>query len=370
MDAKAVVGAILALFTYFTGVPSLDDRKRNLKSKLEYLRAQIDDIENSERAPFSARVQRGRKRKRESDLCTWVDEGRELLKAAETLYTQVEGYRNLLTSTKKRKVVDKVVDALAIHEKKGDILYMHAFPDKQCPNRGNYIPVKKIIGKTALNTLEKLQHLLEDAKIGRVAIHGREGIGKTFFMKHLNNFALKCVERFDYVFWVSSPEQFSIRHVQDAVAAVVNCYLPSDDDLNVRASKLSNTLADLGNFLLFLDGVPEADFSLDQIGIPVPVEGSECKLILTTSSTLGCRILDGFGTIELNFLPEKEALELFIHEAGIDMRRVTLLDNIPRSLAKRCCGVPRMIVNSASRMWDTDDIREWRHEFESGNFEK
>ncbi|XP_010685156.1 probable disease resistance protein At5g63020 [Beta vulgaris subsp. vulgaris] len=372
MDALVMVVGILSLLTLFTGVLSLDDRKRTLKSKLEYLRARTDDIENIERSSLFNRVQRSKKRKKENDICVWVVEARELMTVAENLLTQVEECRNFLTSAKKRKIIDKLVHALEVHDKKGDMIYIHAFSDEQGLHRGNCIPVKKVTGQEALNSLEELQNLLKDAKVGRVAILGKEGIGKTFLMKHLHNYALKVVEKFDHVFWVTSPEEFSIKNVQDAIAAVVRCDLASDDDLNVRASKLSNTLAGLSRFLLFLDGVPKVDYCLNQIGIPVPVEGSECKLVITTpSSAFECRMLNGFKTVELDHLLEEEAFELFMHEAKIDMRCPTLFNNIPRLLVKKCRGVPRTIVNLASCLRGITDLHEWNNTlYEFGKLEK
>ncbi|KAL2933391.1 hypothetical protein RDABS01_016510 [Bienertia sinuspersici] len=267
--------------------------------------------------------------------------------------------------------VNKMGNTLAVHDKKGDMLNRHVFSDEQGPHHGNHIPVKKLIGQGALNSLEKLRNLLQGSKVGRIAIRGKEGIGKSYLMKHLHNSALKW---FAYVYWVTSPDEFRLELVQDAVAAVVKCDFTHEDELKVRARKLSKKLRELdGSFVLFLDGVPNnAEFSLDQKGIPVPVQGSECKLVLTTTSsttTLGCRMLHGFAAVELDCLSESEALELFMHEAKSDMKRVTSLSDIPRLLAKKCRGVPLTIVNVASYVCGIDDLNEWRNLlFELENF--
>ncbi|KNA22366.1 hypothetical protein SOVF_034510 [Spinacia oleracea] len=367
MDALVVVGGILTLLTLLAEVPRFGERKRVLQGKFEYLRARLDDIENIERPLFSIPVQRTKKRKRDNEIHVWVAESRELLKVAENLLTQIEECKSFISRAKKRKVLENVVDALTVHDKKGDVLNTRPLSDEQVLHRGNHLPVQEIMGQTTLNTLEEIECLLQNCEVERVAIRGREGIGKTFLMKHLHNCVLKWVERFDYVFWVTSPEKFSIKHVQDAVAAVLKCDISSDDDLRIRGGILSNKLASLGSFVLFLDGVPNANFSLDEIGITVPTNGSECKLVLTTNSTSWCRILDGFETVEVDCLSENEAFELFLNEAKIDTKSVTLLNNIPRLLAERCGGVPRMIVNLATRMCGIEDLHEWRYAlFEPG----
>lgn len=194
--------------------------------------------------------------------------------------------------------------------------------------------------------------------------HGMQGIGKTILMKHLHNYALKWVERFDYVFWVTLSQPFSIRHVQDAVAAA------AIDDLIIRVQILSYTLAGMGRFVLFLDAVPES-FSLEEVGIPVLTEGSVCKLVLTTKSALVCEMLECFGKLKLDPLPEAEACQLLMHEARIEIGSISLLNEVASVLAKQCCGVPRIIVDIATRMCGINDICEWRNAlFESRNLVK
>ncbi|CAO2824613.1 unnamed protein product [Amaranthus hypochondriacus] len=226
--------------------------------------------------------------------------------------------------------------------------------------RGNRIPVKDIIGQSALNSFEQLEFLLQDANIGKIAIIGREGVGKTFLMKHLHNSAFKLGNRFDYVIWVTSPNEFTIKIVQDYIAAAVNCDLSCEDSENDRARKLSKALTDLGRFAFFLDGVPISDLSLEEIGLPVHVQEGECKLIISTSPENEVMI-DGFRSVEVDCLPENEAYQLFMHEANLDEEFISLLKNIPRLVLNKCGGVASMIVNIASQMYGIHDIHEWRN---------
>ncbi|KNA22367.1 hypothetical protein SOVF_034520 [Spinacia oleracea] len=352
MVCTAIFLGIWGLLTYLSGEASLDERKRILMDETESLTARMQDIQ---REISSTQVQRGKKRKR--DDCHWMTEGQKLVDEGERLLRQVGRWRCFLLGAKIRWDVCKLVNALKVHDKKGDVLLKHALSDARGVCRGYHIPVEQLFGQVASEAFNHLKLLLEDDIIGRIAIHGIRGIGKTFLMKHIHNYALN---RFDYVFWVPSPVEFTIKCVQDAVAAVVKCDFACDDDLFVRASKLSGTLAKLGSFALFLDCVPKADFSLEQVGIPVPRESSKCKVVLSTSSTLECKILDCFETVEIERLLKEDAYELFMHKANIGKESVSSLDGFPSLLADRCCGVPQMIENVASRMCSIDDPREWK----------
>ncbi|KMT04658.1 hypothetical protein BVRB_7g168410 [Beta vulgaris subsp. vulgaris] len=356
---------VITMFLEFVGLLALllrghclAERKRVLQGKLEYLKARMQDI----RDVCSTRIRRGKKQKLDNDQLDWMDEARELVKKAEFVLGRhhVGGWRGFLMGVKTWDV-EKLVDAFEIHDNKGDELFGLTMSNARVLHRGYYIPVKALVGEVASSTLNQLELLLQDDNVGRIAIHGVEGVGKTFLMKHLHNSAVKWDEKFEHVFWVTFSYQFTIEHVQDVVAAVVNCHFTSDDDLNIRASELSNTLAGLGSFALFLDGVPGAEFSLDQVGICVPAEGSKCKVVLTTVSNLECRLLDLFDAVKVDPLTKEEGYLLFMREANIDEAFGSSLDGISNSLADMCSGLPRTIVNIATHMCGIDDSCEWRN---------
>ncbi|KMT04671.1 hypothetical protein BVRB_7g168540 [Beta vulgaris subsp. vulgaris] len=357
MDIITMLWGLVGLLALLFRGHNIAERKRLLQGKLEYLRARMQDIGDF----CSTRFRRGKKQKLDNDQLEWMDEARELIKKAEfVLGRHVGGWRGFLMGVKTWDV-EKLVDAFEVHDKKGDELFGLTMSDARVLHRGYYIPVKALVGEVASSTLNQLELLLQDDNVGRIAIHGVEGVGKTFLMKHLHNSAVKWVEKFDHVFWVTFSSQFTIEHVQDLVAALVNCDFTSDDDLNLRASELSDTLAGLGNFALFLDGVPGAEFSLDQVGIRVPAEGSKCKVVLTTISNLECRLLDHFEAVKVDPLPKEEGYQLFMREANIGEAFVSSLDGISNSLADRCSGLPHMIVNIATHMYGIDDSCEWRN---------
>ncbi|KMT04662.1 hypothetical protein BVRB_7g168450 [Beta vulgaris subsp. vulgaris] len=356
MEPVAIFVGIFGLLTFLSGVASLDERKRILKGETESLTARRLDLH---REISSSPVRRSKKRKRNDDLGHWMAESQKLLEEATGLLSQVGRWRCFFGGPKMRWDGCQLVYAMKVHQLKGDALLKQALTDAHGLCGGYHIPVKPLVGRSASITLNHLKLRLKDDLVGRIAIHGPRGIGKTHLMKHLHNCALHM---FDYVFWVLSPCVFTIKSFQDAVAAVVNCDLSRVDDVSIRATKLSHTFASLGSrFALFLDGVPEAGFSLDHVGIPLPAEGSGCKLVLSTSSTLLCRMLDGFEAIKVERLPSEEAYQLFRLEARIGEGSEPSLGDMPMLLADSCSGVPHEIVQLATSMCGKDDPCEWSY---------
>lgn len=360
LSVEHVVSGILiglSILTYWNEVSNIDDRKRILKGKAQCCRAKVRDFK---RKISYIEVVGGKKRK--PDDCKWVKEGRVLVKKAKHLLNPVNGQsRGFLVGLKMRWDVSTLLQDLEVHDRLGHKLLRQAMFDAEGPCRGKLLPVKEVVGRVPSNTLDRLKDMFnDDDRFGRIAIHGINGIGKTFLMMHLHNYGLN---EFDYVFWVSSAVEFTIESLQDAVAAVVKCDFASGDHWSVRARKLSESFAKLGRFALFLDAVPKTVFSSNQFGIPVPARGSNCKLVLCTSSaSLESILFHDFKTVKVKPLPKNDAYELFINRAQIGEETISSLDGIPWKLSDRCCGVPHRIVDVASRMCGLSDPHEWKNE--------
>ncbi|CAO2840401.1 unnamed protein product [Amaranthus hypochondriacus] len=359
LSIEHVVPLILggwSILTYWNELPNFDERKRTLKGKVQCCRANVRDFN---RKLSYIEVVGGKKRK--LDDRKWIEEGRGLVKRAKPLLNPVNGNSwGFLVGLKMRWDVSKLLQDLKVHDRLGDELLRQALSDAKGPLRGKLLPVKEVVGQVPSNTLDRLEDIFNDDRFGRIAIHGINGIGKTFLMMHLHNYGLN---EFEYVFWVSSSVEFTIESLQDAVAAVVKCDFASGDHWSVRARKLSESFAKLGRFALFLDGVPKTVFSLNQFGIPVPARGSNCKLVVSTSSaSLEGISFHDFKTVKVKPLPKNDAYELFINRAQIGEETISSLDGIPRKLSDRCCGVPRRIEDVASRMCGISDPHEWKNE--------
>ncbi|CAO2824624.1 unnamed protein product [Amaranthus hypochondriacus] len=357
-----VVMDFLSILYILSKVGGLEESQRILEGITDCVSARITDFEK-----------RGKKRKREGEIPSWIIQGRELVQKAR----RVLGQGTEEGSEKKRKVeegsifssqtrgkltvVYKFIKTLSAFENQVDEkVLISTMSDQRGPDRGTLFPVRTLVGLGASNALKRLKDLLLSDTIGRIAILGMEGLGKTSLMKHLHNNAIKSVDRFDYAFWVSCPRPFNIKRLQDALAAAMKCKLCTHDDVNARAEALCNILKGLGTFVIFLDGVPEVKFSLHQIGISVPVEESKSKVVLTTRSASVSVMLDCSETVKLDCLSAEEACELLIDEARISMDSNDLI-SFATKFATMCEGVPGKIIDIGTRMRNIDDICEWKN---------
>ncbi|CAO2824617.1 unnamed protein product [Amaranthus hypochondriacus] len=353
MEAVPIITGVWGIVTYFSEVFTLSQCKRILEDEIECLSAKMQDIEGeiSSTLCLQYKMQQG-----DCELQCWVSKGQELITKAKSCFRDFGSLRSYLLGTKMKWDAIKLISDLRSHGNAGDDVLEHIMSIARGLSHGYHIPVKQVVGQESSETLVQLKLLLEDDDFGRIDINGMEGIGKSFLMKHLHNYAL---DKFEYVFWISSPKDFTIKCVQDAVAYAVNCVFDNVDGLTQRAKMLSQTLAGLGKFALFIDGVPEADFSLEDIGIPIPAKG-KCKLVLTTRFPSVCRMLHSFKTVTVKRLSEEDAYQLFKNETRIGERSVSALGDMPRELAETGLGVPRKIVDLATFMSGKDDPHEWR----------
>lgn len=136
--------------------------RSSLFKKTSVLFSRIARIEDIKRGSLFKKTVEGKKRKREDDLLLWISDSGMLLEKVEHVLNAVGKDRNFLKCARMRKIVEKKIEALKSHEKKGD--------GQGRPNRGAHIPVKELVGQVASIYLEKLQALLMDDKAGRIAI--------------------------------------------------------------------------------------------------------------------------------------------------------------------------------------------------------
>ncbi|XP_057548974.1 probable disease resistance protein At5g47250 [Amaranthus tricolor] len=353
MEPVAIIAGVWGIIAYFSEVFTLSRCKRILEDEIECLSSKMEDIkgEISSNLCLQYKMQQG-----DDDLQCWNSKGQDLITKAKSCFMDFGSLRSYLLGTKMKWDAIKLISDLRCHFQAGDKVIKDIMSIARGLSHGYHIPVKQVVGQESSETLAKLKLLLEDDEFGRIAIHGMEGIGKTFLMKHMHNYSL---DKFEYVFWISSPKDFTIKCVQDAVAYALKCVFDNYDDLTQRANMLSQTLAGLGKFALFIDSVPEADFSLKDIGIPIPAKG-KCKLVLTTRFPAVCRMLHSFKTVTVKLLSGEDAYQLFKNEARMGERFVSTLGGMPQELAETGFGVPRKIVDLATFMSGKDDPHEWR----------
>ncbi|PIN22912.1 Apoptotic ATPase [Handroanthus impetiginosus] len=229
--------------------------------------------------------------------------------------------------------------------------------DKSC--NGEALLTTKLVGKTFMKNLERIWKFLATDKVSSIGIYGMGGVGKTTLMKHVNN---RLVEAKKSVFWVTVSQECSIMMLQDKIAHVLHLDISNEHNVDIRAAKLNEAflaLAKKKNFVLILDDVWKK-FSLEKVGDPLLVEG--CMLILTTRSLEVCRQVGCKEKIVVETLNENESWNLFRETLG---RGTELIDpkveEIAKSMAKRCDGLPLGIITIAGSMRGVTCNYVWRN---------
>nr|ABF81424.1 NBS-LRR type disease resistance protein [Populus trichocarpa] len=134
--------------------------------------------------------------------------------------------------------------------------------------------------------------------------------------------------------------------------------LSKEDNERKRAAKLSKALIEKQRWVLILDDLWNC-FDFDVVGIPIKVKG--CKLILTTRSFEVCQRMVCQETIKVEPLSMEEAWALFTKILG---RIPSEVEEIAKSMARECAGLPLGIKTMAGTMRGVDDICEWRNALE------
>ncbi|XP_073262842.1 putative disease resistance protein At4g10780 [Populus alba] len=199
--------------------------------------------------------------------------------------------------------------------------------------------------------------IMNDEASSSIGIYGMGGVGKTTLLTHIYN-QLQQRGTFPHVHWITVSQDFSVCKLQNLIANDIHLDLSNEDNERKRAAKLSKALIKKQRWVLILDDLWDC-FDYNKVGIPIRVKG--CKLILTTRSFGVCQRMFFEKTIKVEPLSMEEAWALFMKVHGCIPPEV---EEIARSIASECAGLPLGIKTMAGTMRGVDDIREWRNALE------
>ncbi|KAL9344248.1 hypothetical protein Peur_061923 [Populus x canadensis] len=191
-----------------------------------------------------------------------------------------------------------------------------------------------------------------------IGIYGMGGVGKTTLLTHIYNQLLQEPGTFPHVHWITVSQDFSVSKLQNLIAEDIHLDLSNEDNERKRAAKLSKALIEKQRWVLILDDLWDC-FDYNKVGIPIKVKG--CKLILTTRSFGVCQRMFCQKTIKVEPLSMEEAWALFMKVLGCIPPEV---EEIARSIASECAGLPLGIITMAGTMRGVDDRCEWRNALE------
>uniref|UniRef100_A0A6N2MS66 BED-type domain-containing protein n=1 Tax=Salix viminalis TaxID=40686 RepID=A0A6N2MS66_SALVM len=224
--------------------------------------------------------------------------------------------------------------------------------------KGEPLLTRKLVGQASDRNMEMIWSWLMKDDVLSVGIYGMGGVGKTSLVTHIHNQLLQRPSSFNYVFWVTVTQNFTISKLQYLIAKAIYLDLSNEEDEKKRAAKLSKALIAKGKSVLILDDLWDR-FPLKTVGIPV--EGNACKLILTTRSLEVCRRMGCQKSIKVDLLTEEEAWTLFVEKLGHYATLSPEVVQIAESVAAECSRLPLGIIAMAGSMRGVDDLHEWRN---------
>ncbi|KAG6388539.1 hypothetical protein SASPL_149967 [Salvia splendens] len=321
-----------------------------MQKKLKSLCAKASDVEeeikNSELS--------GRK-KRQREVEEWLEEVRSIENQVVELGTQVESEGfivRLMDGGLPAKLNDEV-DLLVEQSRNFGELVLDV-----CGSRGDKLLTNGMVGEAFNENLETILKHLESRHVSSIGVYGMGGVGKTTLAKHIHNRLLQHSQ--GRVIWVTVSQEFSVTTLQDKIARFIGLDFGGEDNEDIRAARLHTTLSQMKNSVLILDDVWE-NIDLSKVGCPVSVEC--CRLIITTHSLEACRQICCQKVIQVKNLHHLEAWELFHETLRNDIELDSSADEIARSVAKLCGGLPLAIVTVAGSMRGERAIYTWRNAY-------
>ncbi|PIN26649.1 Apoptotic ATPase [Handroanthus impetiginosus] len=203
-----------------------------------------------------------------------------------------------------------------------------------CETRGEELLTTNLHGKGFKANFNRIWNLLKSNEVSSIGIYGMGGVGKTALVKHINNKIIEK-EKEKRVCWITVSQVFSIKKLQDEIADFIGLHdLFNEENKEKRAARLNHAISGK-NITLILDDCWE-NLCLEKLGDPLHIK--DCKLILTTRSfELCCRL---------------------------DMALAPEVEEIAKSMAKVCDGLPLGIIVLAGSMRDETSIHVWRNELD------
>ncbi|XP_047946824.1 probable disease resistance protein At4g27220 [Salvia hispanica] len=337
----------------YNNIKSIKDFELNLKAlqkKLKSLCAKASDVEEEiKNSELSGR----KKRKREVE--EWLEEVTYIEDQVVELGTQVESegfIMRLMDGGLPAKLIDEV-DTLVEQSRNFGELVLDV-----CGSKGDKLLTNGMVGEAFNENLETILKLLESGQVLSIGVYGMGGVGKTTLAKHINNRLLQHSQ--GCVIWVTVSQEFSVTTLQDKIARLIGVDFVGEDNEDIRAARLHTTLSQMKNSVLILDDVWE---NIDLLKVGCPVSAECCRLIITTRSSEVCRQVCCQKVIQVKNLHHHEAWELFNETLRNEIELDSSVEEIARSVAELCGGLPLAIIIVAGSMRGERAIHTWKNAY-------
>ncbi|XP_028771712.1 probable disease resistance protein At5g63020 [Neltuma alba] len=227
------------------------------------------------------------------------------------------------------------------------------------PRKGtDQMPLDETVGQDLI--FRQVWSTIESNNVGVIGLWGTGGIGKTTLLKKISNELGKRKPDF-LVIWVVVSKELDLDAIMDNIRKSVGIGDATWSSCN-NQEKPSKIWAVLKKkkFALLLDDVWER-LDLNLVGVPHP-KGSnfESKVLFTTRIEDMCGKMHAQESFKVDFLNEKEALELFHMKVGEEtLNSHPRIKVLAEEMAAECRGLPLALTVLGSAMAGVKDVKAW-----------
>ncbi|XP_038685709.1 probable disease resistance protein At4g27220 [Tripterygium wilfordii] len=198
---------------------------------------------------------------------------------------------------------------------------------------------------------------LKDPTVNMIGVWGTGGVGKTTLVKKAAEQA-NVDKIFDVVILSEVSLNQDLRRIQGEIAEALGFKFEAET-ISGRSNQLREPLLKETKILVILDNI-WATLDLGELGIPFGDDHKGCKILMTSRDEC---VLTEIGTGSLNIrvdaLDDGETWNLFEKMAG-DVVKVHNLQRLAIEIAKRCAGLPILIVTVARALRNRNDSHTWK----------
>ncbi|XP_065876074.1 disease resistance protein At4g27190-like [Euphorbia lathyris] len=213
--------------------------------------------------------------------------------------------------------------------------------------------------ESRMEVLKDIVAALKNGDANLIGVYGLGGVGKTTLAKQQVIAQVKEERIFNAVAIANVTHTWDLSRIQREIAEWLGLKFDIEST-EVRAARLRARLKQEEKVLIVLDDIWEK-IELEKIGIPNSDDHKGCKILMTSRDL---NVLLNMG-VQRHFLvqvlAEEEAWQLFQNKVG--NFKNSELESIAVEVARRCAGLPVLIVAVATSLRDKE-LYEWKDALE------